>query len=119
MFLVVDGPARGWDLQNADIVEGSFSGIEIRICPGGGQLCSTDGVGPGGLREIDCVANRGKLAVGVGGSVAAPGDIVNLLMQAAIKRVPAFDDLDPVEVGTFLLSHQIAGNTTSAKNQYG
>ena len=42
---------------------------------------------------------RRELAVRAGLAVAAPGDVVDLLLQVALRVQPAFDDLDAVEIG--------------------
>ncbi len=97
-FRVVSGPARRRDLEHAGVVKRPLGGIEVRVFPDGDQLgapmvlvqvaLATSTVLP---TEEPCRPRR--LAI------AAPDDVVDLLVQFALRIEPALDDLDAVEIG--------------------
>jgi hypothetical protein len=75
---------------------------KVWIGPHRNQFGITDGVGPSGVGNIGRIADQRQLAVCIrfAGAGVAPGHIVDLLLQYAVCVLPAFDDLNTVEIGT-------------------
>src|SRR4030095_7630750 len=95
------GPAWSRDLDHAHIVEGLLGRIEIRILPEAGQHWSTDRICPGRALNVHRAADQRHLSsIRVGFAVARPSHVDDLLVCNTLAIEPAFDDLQPIKIGT-------------------
>ena len=95
------------NLEHPRIIERLLRRIEIRIGPDRAQFGGADRIRPVGVGDIDGVADRRQLAVGVRLAVAGPRDVIDLLMRLAVGVHPALDDLDAVEIGADRIAQRI------------
>ena len=56
---VIAGPARGWDLDHANVLEFVLAGIEVRVNPLRREDGSADVIGAAGAVQVDGAAHRG------------------------------------------------------------
>src|ERR1051325_2410504 len=62
-FCVISGPTWRGNLQHAHVVKRAVSSVEVRVFPNGDQFRIANGVGPGGVFNVYCVADGRQLAV--------------------------------------------------------
>lgn len=100
--VVADGdqgrPARRRDLQGAGVVDRRDLRVEVRVAPDLGQDPRADGVLVGAGRQVDRVADRRRVALGVVLAPAGERHVVDLLAIAPVVE-PDLDHLHAVEVG--------------------
>jgi hypothetical protein len=98
--LVVEHPAWSGNLKHPGVVESRFFRIEIRIRPDGSKLGSTDRIGPVGGFFIDRISDRSLADSVFDFTVAGYGNIVDFLMQFAVRIEPTLDHLDSIQIGS-------------------
>src|ERR1044072_2533420 len=91
-FGVISGPTWRGNLQHAHVVKRALSGIEVRVFPNGDQFRIANGVGPGGVFNVHCVADGWQLAVRAQLALirVTPDDVIDLLADVARGIEPAF-----------------------------